>query len=226
MNKQQHLYKPILIFLSYFIYSYIIITPLAIFHIELNNLSSLFKTIYLLIGDFFFIGFLICCYYDELKKDLNDFLKHFSTYLDDGFQYWIIGLAIMTITNALISIYTPSKIATNEQLVRDLITNSPFYMLLGTALCAPIVEEIIFRKTLRPLFPTKWVYIIMSGLVFGGLHILTSFTNRYELLYIIPYGALGSAFAYLYYKTNNIINPILMHSIHNISLVLLFIFTK
>jgi len=214
------------IFLSYFIYSTIILLPLAIFNIDVTKLSQTTKTIYLLSGDFLFISFLIAIYFKDIKKDIIDFKKNYNNYIDDGFKFWIIGLAIMTLTNILISLITPSKMATNEQVVRDLLTKSPVYMFIGACIVAPIIEELIFRKAFRELFKTKWLYIIMSGLVFGGLHVMLLFQNYYELLYIIPYGALGSAFAYLYYKTKNILNPIIMHTIHNTSLVLLFLYTK
>ncbi len=218
--------KSIGIFLSYFGYSLILFIPFSIFNIDLDKLSQTTKTIYLLMGDMIYIIFLIMMYRQDLKRDFKDFIKNYRNYIDENLKYWIIGLAIMTVGNLLISLLTPVKMASNEEAVRTLLTKSPIYMFFGTTIFAPFVEETIFRKAFRELFNSKWVYVIMSGLVFGSLHVIMSLQNVYELLFIIPYGALGASFAYLYYKTKNIFNPIIMHAIHNTGLVLLFLYTR
>jgi membrane protease YdiL (CAAX protease family) len=223
MNKIK---RGLIVFIAFFIYQVVLLLPLALLHIDIAKLSLLTKTMYLLGCDFLFIILIISFYYKELKEDLKDFKLNFKNYLDDDFKYWVIGLALMTATNILISLFTPIKVASNEEAVRSLLTKAPIYMMFGTCLFAPITEELIFRKAFRDLFETKWLYLIMSGLIFGSLHVIYSFTSFYELLYIFPYGALGFMFAYLYSKTNNIINPIIMHTIHNTILVLLFLFTK
>ena len=86
--------------------------------------------------------------------------------------------------------------------------------MLLTTIFAPINEEIIFRKSIQDCLKNKWVFIIVSGLIFGYLHVLGS-ESLYDFLYIIPYGSLGAAFAYLLSKTDNIYVTILMHLIHN-----------
>ena len=48
-------------------------------------------------------------------------------------------------------------------------------------------------------------------------------TTPSELLYIIPYGGLGAAFACMYQKTNTIFTDISMHMFHNSALILLSI---
>ena len=40
-------------------------------------------------------------------------------------------------------------------------------------------------------------------------------TSAWDLLYILPYGALGGAFAYILTKKNNILIPITFHMLHN-----------
>ena len=57
--------------------------------------------------------------------------------------------------------------------------------------------------------------MIVSGLLFGALHVITQITSLYDYLYIIPYSALGIAFAITNYKTNNVFPSIFTHMIHN-----------
>ena len=107
-----------------------------------------------------------------------------------------------------------------------MITTLPILMLINAGIIAPIIEELTFRKAFKNVFQNKWVFILSSGLIFGGLHVITSFSTPLELLYIIPYSSLGISFAYMYYKTNTIYTSISMHIIHNTVLTLLSILTR
>ena len=49
-------------------------------------------------------------------------------------------------------------------------------------------------------------------------------TSLVDYLYIIPYGALGGAFALAYYETKTVFTSMSFHMIHNIILVLMSIF--
>ena len=90
-------------------------------------------------------------------------------------------------------------------------------------IAAPIIEELITRKTFKEVFSNQYVYIIVSGLIFGSLHLLSA-TNITEILYVIPYSALGCAFAKIYYNTDNLWTNIFFHSLHNlIAIIIIFI---
>ena len=105
-----------------------------------------------------------------------------------------------------------------------MIVALPSVMLLNAGIVAPIIEELIFRKAFRDAIKGKWPFILISGLVFGLMHVLGNVSNWVDVLYIIPYGALGSAFAMSYYKTDTVFTPIAFHMFHNIVLVLVSIF--
>ena len=102
----------------------------------------------------------------------------------------------------------------NEEAIRTLFGVNPIYIFISSVFLAPILEELTFRKAIKSIFKNKWVFIIMSGLIFGYLHIM-SFNNLLELLYIIPYGTFGVVFACMLYDTDNICVPILFHFMHN-----------
>ena len=55
----------------------------------------------------------------------------------------------------------------------------------------------------------------MSGLIFGGLHVIGNVNSIIDLLYLIPYCVPGFAFAYMLSKTNNIFVPMGFHFLHN-----------
>ena len=87
----------------------------------------------------------------------------------------------------------------------------------------PITEEVMMRIILKEHF-SKISYILLSGLLFGLLHVVFSLSNNLlELLYIIPYGALGCALASIYYKTDNIWTNITFHALHNTICILILL---
>ena len=136
----------------------------------------------------------------------------------------------MAITNNLISIFFSEATANNEQAVRSLIDLYPLYMLFSVSIYAPFIEELIFRKSIKDSIlsikdnkVTKYIYIIISGLVFSSLHVIGITSSYLDYLYIIPYLALGITFAALYYKTDNVFTTITMHSLHNTIFIILYL---
>ena len=63
---------------------------------------------------------------------------------------------------------------------------------------APITEELMFRGIFRKFIKNKWLFIFISGLLFGAAHVLDDFQSIGELLYIFVYGSLGCFLAYVY----------------------------
>jgi membrane protease YdiL (CAAX protease family) len=163
-------------------------------------------------------------YKKNLKKDLKYFLANFGENTDIAFKYWIIGFILMALSNYIIILFSPVKTATNENSVRSIINATPIIALIFSCLVAPFIEEIIFRKSFKDAIETKWLFILVSGIVFGALHVVGNIESLYGLLFLAPYSFLGLAFAMTYYKTNNIFSSIFIHFFHNTLVILLAIF--
>ena len=71
----------------------------------------------------------------------------------------------------LIIITFLKDISANETQVRELLYKNPIPTMINIVLLAPILEELIFRKSLAPILKNRWVYVIISGLLFGSAHI-------------------------------------------------------
>ena len=160
--------------------------------------------------------------YRFLRKNnyFKDLKKNFSKRALLSVNCWLLGCIIMTTSSFLISLILKQNVSTNEALVRESIKSAPMYMLFTCSIVAPILEEMVFRKSFYGLIKVKWLFVILSGLLFGLLHVLGSFTSPLDFLYVIPYGAMGSCFAYLLCKTDNITLPIIIHMLHNTVLVM------
>lgn len=149
-------------------------------------------------------------YRKTLINDLKNFKKE---YLFLAFKYWLIGFLFMLITNYSLMFFL-KDMPTNESANRVLISTYPLYSIISMCFLAPFNEEITFRLSLKKVFKNKYVLATVSALIFGYLHVFGS--SFLEMLYIIPYGSLGFAFALLMYETDNIYPSILMHTLHNI----------
>lgn len=160
------------------------------------------------------------------KKDFKNKFKELKTkegnkIIDSSAKIWLIGLACMFILNIILS-FIIGDIADNEAANRSIISSYSTYAFVTMIILTPICEEIIFRLSTFKIFNNKYLYILFSGLVFGYAHVLGA--TGLQLLYVLPYTALGISFAYIYQKFQNIYCSILMHSIHNlICISLLFI---
>ena len=171
------------------------------------------------------IMILFFIYKKTLIKDFKNFFNNkFLDNVEVSFKYWLIGFIIMLISNLVLTYITKGGLSANEEAVRDLIDKVPLYMIFDVSLYAPFTEELIFRKSFKDFISNKWIYVIVSGLVFGGLHVISSVETPIDLLYIIPYSALGVSFAALYHKTDNIYSSMFMHCIHNTMAIVMYLF--
>jgi membrane protease YdiL (CAAX protease family) len=90
---------------------------------------------------------------------------------------------------------------------------SAAYMLLFVALG----EEILFRAMiLRSLleFMKPWASIFWSALIFAAMH--TIWRSIPELIFVF---AIGVLLGTIYYKTRNLVGPIIIHAINNVMLL-------
>ena len=213
----------IILFLLYYFSAYLQLIPIFLFNIKTITgstqvLLSLFSNTIILI-------ILIIIFRKQLIHEWKIFKEKFLANIDTGIKYWIIGLLIMMVSNTILTFILNMGQATNEQKVQQLISYLPWIMVINAGIIAPCVEEIIFRKCYKNAFPNKWLFIGLSSLVFGSLHVITSMTSLMDLLFIIPYGSLGAAFAIMYQKTDTIYTSMLMHMLHNTILIILSIIT-
>lgn len=207
--------KSMLIFISYFIYSSFQSIPLKLIGIDYNNMSLGFKQIYILIYELLYILILIFLYRKTLSKDFKDYIKDFKKNFKKYMDYWAIAFILMVVSNLIITLLFPNSNATNQELINDMYTRAPIYIIISSVIYAPFIEEVIFRLSLRNIFKSDKLFIIISGLVFGALHVVGSFTKASDLIYIITYSIPGFVFAYTLVKSKNIFVPMCLHLFHN-----------
>lgn len=191
-----------------------------IFSNGIDNNNLYLSNIATIVSDLTILFIFIVFFRKTIVPDYYDFKKNYKKLIKDNLKYWLIGLILMVISNVLIGFWI--DLPTNEEINRELLLSTTIPTIISVVIVAPITEELITRKHLKDAFKNQYVYIIISGLIFGSLHLLVA-ESVMECLYIIPYSVLGCAFAKIYYNTNNIWTNIFFHSIHNlIAIILIF----
>lgn len=199
----------------YFLLPYLEGVPFAIIGVDTTTLPIWVKVFYLIMYSALTASLIMIIYNKKLSKDFKDMKKNSIKYFNKYIKYWFIGLFIMMVSNLFINLIVTNDIPSNEQAIRETFNISPLYIFFSAVIYAPIVEELIFRQSIKNIFNNKWLFIIISGLLFGSMHVFGDFKNITDLLYIIPYSTPGIIFAYMLEDSDNICVPMSFHFIHN-----------
>ncbi len=199
----------------YFLLPYLEGVPFIIMGVNTTTLPIWVKVFYLTMYSVLTASLIMIIYNKKLSKDFKDMKKNSIKYFNKYIKYWLIGLFIMMVSNLFINLIVTNDIPSNEQVIRETFNISPLYIFFSAVIYAPIVEELIFRQSIKNIFHNKWLFIIISGLLFGSMHVFGDFKNITDLLYIIPYSTPGIIFAYMLEDSDNICVPMSFHFIHN-----------
>lgn len=219
-KKHSNLIKGICSFVLFF--STIYIQKLLVIILNIKKVTVKNAIVINFLSSIIIACILILVYRKDLIREWKIYKKDFSKNIDIGFKYWLIGLVCMMISNFIITSLLNIDQATNEKTVQRMISVMPYLLVISAGIIAPINEEIIFRKVFRDNIKNNLIFILISGIIFGYMHVSTA-TTFAQFLYIIPYSSLGIAFAVMYSKTNTVFTSMSMHMFHNTILSILSI---
>ena len=130
-----------------------------------------------------------------------------------GWLTILLGEQLLNVLNYVI--YHQTETA-NNQAIGQLMGSNHIVMIImsfAAVVLNPIAEELIFRGVVMNfLFKDNsfWAPIILSGVLFTLEHSSTNIIS-----YLI-YFYLGAVFAYIYRKTGNITNTMMLHAFNNL----------
>lgn len=204
-------------FLGVFAYFFISITkkvPLYILGIDISQISKSAINLYSFSLEMIIIIILYMLFEKEISEGIKDLKKNHEKYYFTHYKTYIIGLLIMMIANTVINLLG-GGISENETIIRNEFLISPIYTYVSAVFLAPIMEEMIFRFCFKAMIKNNIIYIIISGLIFGALHLSGLPVNYLYPIYLLAYAASGFAFSYMMGKTNNIFVSWGFHLMHN-----------
>lgn len=108
-----------------------------------------------------------------------------------------------------------------EELMSNL-TDDPATMIITAVIMAPIFEEIVFRGIMQKGMMNNgmrpWLAILLSSLAFGLVH-----GNPWQFVGAV---LLGVVLGLVYYKTQSLLLPILLHGFNNLASSVIIFYTK
>lgn len=138
----------------------------------------------------------------EIKKIVKEILKYIPI--------WVISCCI---TNFIMVGQSVNQTSVEQALYEEPIPN-----LMIVIIFAPILEEILFRFLPYIFIKNSVVYILVSSVVFGLMHVI----NDPNPLYYIWFYMIDSLYyGYRYYKTKDVFVTISLHSFNNVVATLL-----
>lgn len=127
----------------------------------------------------FFVAFIIINF-DVLKK-FQPFKGDTKTKKIMNYIITIIVLTILLfvvkITSGIVcaiicGIFGLKQTSNNQELLELTFKSAPVLMTISGVILAPVVEELVFRGAIRRVIKNKMVFVIVSGLLFGLVHVL------------------------------------------------------
>ena len=225
MKKIKDILKLVLSFITFFYISDISKYILGLFNVDFNKLGIKDVAIYQLIVSSLIFIIMLFLYYDTFKEDFIKYKKNPNDNIKKTIKYFIIfmiakfGVSIISaIIMIIFNINTDAIVSVNQQLIEKYLKAAPILMLISSSILAPFYEEGLFRLGFKKIIHNKWLFIIISGALFGLLHIFPldeGVSLTIGIIQSISYVTMGMFLSYIYYKTDNIYISIGVHLLNN-----------
>lgn len=204
--------KGILVFVLYLLIPMII----GMFLPSLNN-SNLLSVLVRFIIDVGVIALFIYLFKDDFKEYNKGLVKNPKKVIGVGLLFALFAFIAMPICNIILHVLNVSASDTNNDTINTLYGVIPLCMMFQTLIYSPIVEGITFRKVFKDAINNKWLFIIISGFVFGLYHIIYNMTSLSQILLMLPYFVVGMLYAGAYSKTDNIYSAFIATFVYNLA---------
>ena len=175
--------KELKTFISFIVYSFL---PYIIVYLykflpykkDIPNEMDLLIIINTVLDIVFFVIFILLSK-DIFKnnKKLNDGSKdriseNVALIIHVSIMFYIAKIASAMLVGFLTYIFKLDTLSINQQVVEATFKSAPLVMFITGTFLAPVVEELVFRGAVRRIIKNKKVFVIVSGLIFGLVHVL------------------------------------------------------
>ena len=203
-EKNKNSLKSIMIIILYFIFPY-----LMKFLSGIKWLTLLFYMLFALL--------IIYLYKDTFKNDFKDLNENKKKYIKSILINVVLIFAVMIITNALIGILLDIKeTSENDYSLLTMFKKSPLALILLTSIYYPLVEGVIFRKSVRDIIDNKWTFIIFSSVFYFFFNIAYTSLSLNSIITSLCYLFSMMILSNYYYKSNNFTASVIVMMIYNL----------
>lgn len=210
------------------IISVIIIGIYFILPYIINNVESKFPSSfgnYINIGlNILFLMILLFIYKKDIKEDFVKIKKDPKMYAKKLIIFLFLMILSVALINAIvISIFHIKNIAGNEQTLYHLFKTYPLVTILLTIVYYPILEGIIFRKTIKNIITDKRLFIIVTCLLYFFFNIVYSPISFQNIVSSLYYIVLMFYMSKIYWDTDNFSISVILLMLYNIFVTLISI---
>ena len=186
----------------------------------LLKISSLTVSITNFIVHLLFLGIIVFIFKDELLENLKEFKTNTGTKITKILLYFLVFIGIMLISNVILSLVgVDTSQTSSSKMISNVFNNVPFGTLFAcflTIIFYPVVEELMFRKSLRPAIENGVLFVMITSLLSWYFQVTLLNPSVNEFILAIQ-TLLNSIFAgIVYVRTNNIIYTISSRMLFNI----------
>lgn len=186
--------KMILGFLTFFLSSRLVVFLLRdLVGIKLINTNNFHLVLVDTVSSILTCIILALIYFDLLKKDFKEFktkyqniLKFFGKVFIAFLIFFLIKIFVSVFETMLADIFNIElEVSNNQSLIEKLMHGKGSVMLIiSCCLLAPFEEEVLFRGGIKQIIKNKKVFVTVSGLIFGLMHVVNSLTLFIEIIII------------------------------------------
>ena len=197
-----------------------------IFYFVWPVMIGILKDVLNMSDDFFFgivcniilIIVLIFIYKKDLKEYAISFNNNRKKMIKTIIIYAIISIfAVALINGIVINVLGINHVTENDSSLFESFKTYPVMVAFLTIVYYPIVEEIVFEKTIKDIISNKWLFVSLSALFFwyyniayiGGIDYITIMSSLY-------YFVLGFIRALAFNRTDNLYVPMIIKSLYNL----------
>lgn len=203
-EKNKNSLKSIMIIILYFIFPY-----LMKFLSGIKWLTLLFYILFAIL--------IIYLYKDTFKNDFKDLKENKKKYVKSVLINVVLIFIVMIITNALIGILLNIKeTSENDYSLLTMFKKSPLALILLTSVYYPLVEGVIFRKSVRDIIDNKWTFIIFSSVFYFFFNIAYTSLSLNSIITSLCYLFSMMILSNYYYKSNNFTASVIVMMLYNL----------
>lgn len=221
MKKNEKLTKLVLAFFIYFLYTMYASTIFSFLGIKDTILTSF-------IGDILFSIFLIYMYRKNLKSDWKKLKKiSIKKRIFTILKWTLLLFVFMIFCGFITDLIIPNHASdANTSAVYSLYSISTWYTIFKTMIFGTLIEEILYRESVRDNVKNRFVFVIVSALIYTFMNtIFVGFTEGFAisslLIYFLP--AIFCSIAYLKNNDNILILSLIKFTYNLIPLTILLL---
>ena len=201
--------KSILVIISYFALPYVIAL------ISKSNLIDIM--LYLL-----YAFILIFLYKQVFISDFKDIKKNWKKYLMRMLISIVLIFVSMVLINLIVGVlFNVKGTSENDFSLLTTFKENSLIVVLLTCIYYPLVEGIIFRKSVRDIIDNKWFFIMFSAIFYFFFNIVYTSMSFNNIMSSVCYLSTMMIVSHFYWKTNNFTLSVLVMSIFNVVVCLL-----